>query len=110
MYSENSSIIVKKFISNFCGILDLNAIEPEKTLSELGLYGDDKLEFMESFFNSFKIENTNFDWKKYIEPEGGFMSITGFWKFVFGKSTKKEDNEISVEDLIFAYEKKVWNK
>lgn len=110
MYSENSFMIVKKFISNFCGILDLNTIKPEKTLSELGLYGDDKLEFMQSFFYDFKIDNTSFDWKKHIEPEGGFISITGVFKFIFGKTTEKKDFEISVEDLIYALEKKVWNK
>lgn len=110
MYSENSFIIVKKFISNFCGILDLNTIKPEKTLSELGLYGDDKFEFMQSFFNTFKIDNTSFDWNKYIEPEGGFMSIIGLFKFIFRKTTENKAFEISVEDLIFAFEKKVWDK
>lgn len=110
MYSENSFIIVKKFISDFCGISDLDAIKPEKTLSELGLYGDDKLEFMQSFFNDFKIDNTSFDWKKYIEPEGGFISITGIFKFLFGKTAKKESFEISVEDLIVSFEKKKWGK
>lgn len=109
MYSENSFVIVKKFISDFCGIVDLDVIKPEKTLSELGLYGDDKLEFMQSFFNDFKIDNTSFDWKKYIEPEGSFISITGIFKFIFGKSAKKEGFEISVEDLIVSFEKKRWS-
>lgn len=110
MYSEKSFVIVKKFISDFCVIPDLSTIKPEKTLSELGLYGDDKLEFMQSFFNAFEISSTNFDWKKYIEPEGGFISIVGIFKLIFGKSKEKKDFEISVEDLILAFEKKEWHK
>jgi hypothetical protein len=108
MHSENSFLIVRKFISDFCGISDLNSIKPDKTLSGLGLYGDDKLEFMESFFNTFEIENTNFDWGKYIEPERGFISLEGFFRFIFGKPNEKKEFEITVGQLIVAFDKKAW--
>lgn len=108
MYSEKSFIIVRNFISEFCGIKNLKTIKKEKTLSELGLYGDDKLEFMQSFFSSFDIDCTSFEWKKYIESEGGFINIKGFYRFIWGKSKEKDEFEISVEELIYSFEKKVW--
>ena len=99
---------VTNFISEYWRIKDKDSIKANKSLSDLGFYGDDKLEFIESFFEYFNIEHSNFDYNKYIEPEKGFFNPFSLIKLLFGYREKSPYEEITINDLINSLNNKKW--
>lgn len=100
--------IVQQFIQNFWGIKDKKRLQIDTNLSDLGFYGDDKLEFVQKFFNDFDIDFSDFEEDKYIEPEKGFLSPINLIKRVFSSKKEDEVKEIKIKDLVLALENKKW--
>ena len=99
---------VVNFVSEYWKIRDKNSIKANTSLSNLGFYGDDKLEFIESFFSSFGIDYSDFDYNRYIEPEKGFFNPFSLVKLLFGYYEKNIYEEITIEDLTNALNSKKW--
>lgn len=94
------------FITNYWGEIYQSKQSSDTTLSDLGFYGDDKKEFMESFFTKYGIEGSSFNHQKYIEPEYNY-----WWPFLRGlffKIKRPDVLEIKISDLANALVTKKW--
>lgn|SRR5690554_2924335 len=68
----------------------------EKTLDNLGMYGDDKRDFLISFFKKFNIKSDDINYDKFCEPE-----IFNPLKLIFFSRRKSEDNiKITIKHLV----------
>jgi hypothetical protein len=79
---------LKFFISEFWSY-NIKKITSEKTLDDIGMYGDDKRDFFNAYFKKYKIDCLNFDYDKYCEPEN-------FNPFFLLLNNKNSDKIISV--------------
>lgn len=100
-YSTVIDYIVKKFG------FDKSKLNVNTSLSDIGLDGDDILDFLVNFFEEFDIEYKNTNYMDFIPPERSY--------FMFGILNLfgcKDDNsnEIFIKDLILSLEKKKWYK
>jgi len=93
---------IKDFVSDFWSYKK-DKIKIEKSLDDLGMYGDDKRDFLMSFIHKFNIESSNLDYDKYCEKE-----VFNPLKLLFYKKINKEVIEITIKHLIKVAEKKVW--
>jgi hypothetical protein len=113
-YTDSSNFRkVIDFITDFWGKIPVEKINGDTSLSDLGFFGDDKLEFMQMFFLKFDIDNSSFNRHLYIEPESGFLSIISLRNFFFGEREQKVDfnhREISISQLVNAVENKKWSE
>jgi hypothetical protein len=75
-------------------LIDCNKISTKTSIeNDLGLTGDDAIEFIENFAEKFMIDIELFQYEKYFKPETG-----GFFHF----SVKRAEKELKLEDLIYA--------
>ncbi len=81
--------------------------EATKLEVDLGLTGDDAIEFMESFFKKFNVDGSKFKPSEYFHYEG-FDSIGSSVFPVFGKKKHLPKYDITVGDLIKAIELGKW--
>ncbi|WP_410221846.1 DUF1493 family protein [Pedobacter sp.] len=92
---------VKEFISAFWSY-NKNKITIEKSLDDLGMYGDDKKDFLMSFIEKFNIEASDLDYDKFCELE-----IFNPLKILFFRKND-EKPKIKIEHLINVVKKKRW--
>lgn len=112
MESDNDPIVqqLKIMISENRGI-PLQKLRLEDTLfQDLGMYGDDALEFLVEYAKTFEIDMTGFDFSKYFRSEGwswGDSSETAIW---LSKSYRWSLNytPITILDIIRIAKKKKW--
>lgn len=83
-------------------------VRPMTTLSDLGLDGDDVLDFLVGFFQEFDIDYKNTNYRDFIPPESGFFMDT--IKSIFGLYKKEERDKIFIQDLVNSLEMKKWTK
>ena len=93
---------LKDFVRDFWSYKK-DKIKIEKSLDDLGMYGDDKRDFLICFIHKFNIESSNLDYDKYCEKET-FNPL----RFLFSKKTDQEKPKITIKHLIEVAEKKVW--
>jgi len=90
-------------------------------MSDIGLDGDDVLDFLLKFFKEFDIEYEQTNYLDFIPPERGgglgtlllfllFPLFLLFSKFSKNKKRKIDNNEIFVKDLVISLDKKKWQK
>ena len=100
MDSEFNQLAV--FISDFWSY-NINKITKEKSLDNLGMYADDKKEFLMRFFKKFNIQHDNINFEKFCEPE-----IFNPFFFLGNKEKNKERKMITVNHLFAVMRKKEW--
>ncbi|CVK16173.1 Protein of unknown function (DUF1493) [Apibacter mensalis] len=83
MYSLNEDK-VKIFIGKYWNF-KLDKLKLETTLDDIGMFGDDKYEFIIDFTKEFNLSIKQFPFDKYIDDEGGYF----IRKFLFGKKLRK---------------------
>lgn len=84
-------------------------LTPEMTLEDdLGISGDDAVEFMDAFFDEFEVDSSQFIFEDYFTLEGG--GLINF-RWLFGLESKpKKSIPISLAYLQKIAKKKVWEK
>lgn len=106
MENRNYNIVVDFIVKEF----DLNKskLNAETSLSDIGLDGDDVLDFLLNFFKTFNIDYLQTNYKDFIPKESGFFVNT--FLNIFNKRGRQSDNEIYVKDLVVSLNKKKWYK
>lgn len=105
------SIVVDYIAKEFN--LKKTKLSAEVSLSDIGLDGDDVLDFLLKFFKDFEIEYEQTNYKDFIPKEGGFLSATILSLFYLLSKKKRlniNNEEIFVKDLVVSLEKKRWYK
>lgn len=107
MENKNYNIVVDYISNEF----DLNKSElkPNTSLSDIGLDGDDVLDFLLKFFKTFGIEYEKTNYKNFILTEDGFVVSTLLSLFILFRR-KRDENEIFIKDLVISLGKKKWYK
>ncbi|SHJ23331.1 Protein of unknown function [Cruoricaptor ignavus] len=106
MENNNYNVIID-YISNEIGI-DKKKLNVNKSLSDLGLDGDDVSEFLLKFFKTFSLEYDKANFNKFIPKESGFFINTLI--NLFFKKEQRNENEIYIKDLILALDNGHWVK
>ena len=79
---------VLNYISKYWSY-DINKLTINKSLDDLGMYGDDKYDFIIDFAKAFNLNINEFPFDKYIEDEGDFFGIGAFIKKnIFNKKSR----------------------
>lgn len=102
-----SSVIednVKIFISKYWQYRQ-DKLKIETTLDDIGMFGDDKYDFIIDFTRKFNLSVGNFPFDKYIDDEGGYF----IRKLLFRKRLRKI-YPISISMLIEWLEKGYWEE
>ncbi|AYO58000.1 hypothetical protein CO230_07600 [Chryseobacterium sp. 6424] len=106
MENNNYNAIVD-YLSNEIGI-DKKKININKSLSDLGLDGDDVAELLLKFFKTFNIEYNKDSFNKFIPKESGFFINT--LVHLFFKKEPQIENEIYIKDLVSTLDNGYWGK
>ena len=93
---------LKEFISDFWSYKK-DKITSDKSLDDLGMYGDDKKDFLIFFIKKFDIDSINLDYNKYCESET-FNPLS----FLFIRMKEKNKVKLTIEHLVKVAEKKIW--
>src|SRR5690554_2082530 len=75
----------------------------EKSLDDLGMYGDDKRDFLKSFFEKFNIESNNINYDKFCEPE-----VFNPLRFIFFRKEDEQIVEITISHLVEVIKRQKW--
>jgi hypothetical protein len=81
------------------------------TLDDMGMFGNDKYDFLVDFSKKFNVDISNIKFELYVEPEPSLiMHLDSFMRFFFKrKLTQKYDvKDISIEMLVNSMEKGKW--
>lgn len=92
------------FISSFWNYKP-DKITLDKSLDDLGMFGNDKTDFIYAFSKEFKIDITELKFEDYIEPEPSFlMYLDSLCQVIFRmKLTHKYDKKpITIRHLVEA--------
>ncbi|WP_313579304.1 DUF1493 family protein [Chishuiella sp.] len=105
MVNRNYNIVVDYISKEFD--LDKGKLNTYTSLSEIGLDGDDVLDFLLGFFKRFGIEYEQTNYKDFIPLESYpiFFGILSLFK-----RNEIVDNEIFIKDLVISLDKKKWYK
>lgn len=89
---------IKLFISKHWSIPENKLDRNTKLEDDLGITGDDAVEFFDKFSKKFNIDISNLDLCKYFESEGvGLLNIS--WLFGKRRKVKRSLHEITIADL-----------
>ena len=111
MENKCYSIVVDYIAKEFN--LKKTKLNAEISLSDIGLDGDDVLDFLLKFFKDFEIEYEQTNYKDFIPKESGFVfeTILSLFSLLSKKERKNINNdEIFVKDLVLSLETKRWYK
>jgi len=95
---------VKTFICEYWSY-KLDKLKLETTLDDIGMFGDDKYDFIISFCKKFNLNTERFPFDKYVDDEGGYF----IRKLLFRKE-KRKIYPISILVLINWIEKGYWEE
>jgi acyl carrier protein len=106
---------VRAFVAEQCGV-PLNRIEPPTTLfGDLGVDGDDAVQFFQAFAREFEVDVSGLDLTRHFGPEGVwpwevvYSIILALWKRRKGTPEQKARlDPIMVQDLISAASSRAW--
>lgn len=99
---EDTFLILQVYISKYwtCSITNIKA---NTTLDDLGMFGDDKLDFLNDYSREFNVDISGFDFDKYIEPETDMSYHNdAIYRFFLKKrlTTKFDKETISISMLV----------
>ena len=89
---------VIEYISKYWSY-DINKLRLNTTLDDIGMFGDDKYDFLIDFGNEYNLDMIDFPFGKYIDDEGDILSIGFFLKKLFKGESKKQE-KITIQMLI----------
>lgn len=96
---------IQSFISEFC-VIEKEELTPEaKLYHDLGVTGDDAVEFMEAFIDKYDIDDTDFYFDKYFRGEG--LSLVDLYYFLFERKKLKR-LPITIQHLFEVAKAKKW--
>ena len=103
----NDTEIAKVFISKYWSI-PVNKLNRETKLEDdLGITGDDAVDFFDKFSKEFNVDLSALDLQRYFESEGvGLINFS--WLFGKRKKVKRSLHEITIADLERAIEFGKW--
>lgn len=99
---ENVFEELRDFLSDYWSYKK-EKITMNKSLDDLGMFGDDKRDFLLSFNERFNIESKDLDLEKYCEPE----TFNPF-RFLFFKKRSDDKIKIKINHLLDVMMKKKW--
>lgn len=97
---------VKIFISKYWHYKK-DKLKIETTLDDIGMFGDDKYDFIVDFTKEFNLSLENFPFDKYIDDE--VSDVLGLRKLLYGKKLRKIC-PITISMLIEWIEKGYWGE
>lgn len=100
MQMENSEVFekIKLFIKNERYEYDFSLKRDTMLQRDLGITGDDAIEFILSFGKTFNVDVSNFMLADYFDGEGDYC-IDNFIRVLIGKKTPQRDKELTLGDL-----------
>lgn len=99
--------IIKVFVSKYWSV-PVNRLSQETKLEDdLGITGDDAVDFFDKFSKEFNIDLSALDFRRYFESEGvGLINFS--WLFGKRKKVKRSLHEITIADLANAFKIGKW--
>jgi hypothetical protein len=91
--------LIKTYLSGSSSISENSDIQ-----YDLGIYGDDALDLLKEYSQSFEVDISNFDFNRYFKSEGELF-FPKFEKALSRKGSKLKS--ISVKDLLVGIERRV---
>jgi acyl carrier protein len=106
---ENISLQVNSFIASRLNV-SLETLMPDTRLREdLGVDGDDAIEFLEDFAETFGVDMTDFRFSKHFGPEAGFNPF--YYAYIsLLKKRKVDTSPITISDLTTMAAAKRWTQ
>lgn len=89
---------LKDFISDYWRY-KRHKIEDSTTLDKLGMYGDDKYDFLIDMGKEFNVDMTDFLFDKYVDDEADFWGVGEAIRKLFGKKIRKI-YPITIQELV----------
>lgn len=89
---------LKDFISDYWRY-KRHKIEDSTTLDKLGMYGDDKYDFLIYMGKEFNVDMTDFPFDKYVDDEADFWGVCEAIRKLFGKKIRKI-YPITIQELV----------
>ena len=86
-------------------------ITPETKLEkDLGITGDDGIEFLEKFLAHFKIDyDENREWQLHFDDEGfGLINFVAIYNWIIGKKDHRIYYDLTIEHLVKVIELGYW--
>ena len=107
MVSESSCDVVLAFVAESTGVAPGQVTLSSRLAQDLGLDGDDAVEFMEAFKSHFGVDLSAFEFRRHFGPEAAFSPLHWlFWLVV--PSRRPHLTPITVQNLCDAAETKRW--
>ena len=103
---------VESFVLKFQSGRKVPLSEDIRLLQDLGMDGDDGVEFMEAFSEEFDVDMSEFEFKRHFGPETGispFSLVVYLYCRQFGKDFSGLV-PITLRDLVSAAKAKKWHK
>jgi acyl carrier protein len=91
---------IKQFTNKQAGIIEEKITENSSLENDLGIYGDDAVEFIIAFGKEFNVDVSKFMAAKYFSPEGDII-LPGIIRLVTGKKKSKQ-KDLTVRHLMKA--------
>lgn len=92
---------IKEFVIEK-NLIDADEISEETEIeNDLGITGDDAVEFLEEFSQKFKVDTSGFDFESYFMTEG--INLSSIFKLFSSK--KKKRKRLTLKDLQQAVER-----
>ena len=101
---------VRQFISNYWSY-DIGKISLNTTIDDLGLYGDDKYDFLLEFSRRFDLDSSKINYINYIDNEPNLvMQIREIFRYIFKKKNNDSDTiiPITVKMLVDSVDNGEW--
>jgi acyl carrier protein len=86
---------IKKFTTNQAGVIEDKITEYSSLEKDLGIYGDDAVEFIVAFGREFNVDVSKFMAVKYFSPEGDVILPSIIRLFSGKKKLKQSDLTIT---------------
>ena len=105
--NENTYDKIKIFVSQKCAV-SIQELSPQTQLTkDMGLDGDDAVDFMEAFSKEFDVDLSEFEFSKHFGPEAGFNPFVYLY-YLLSAKFKPQYIPITLYDLQEAINKKKW--
>lgn len=98
---------VKEFISKYWSIPLAKLNSKSRLEDDLGITGDDAVEFFDLFSKEFEVDLRELELQKYFESEGvGLINLS--WLIGKRRKVERSSHEITIEDLALVIKEKKW--
>jgi acyl carrier protein len=101
----NSEIFnrIKKFTTDQAGIEESDITESTSLETDLGIYGDDAMEYLVAFGKEFNVDLSRFMAADYFSAEGGLKLFPGV-RQLFGIKKEPRKKELTIKHLMKSVE------